>query len=315
MVELDAVVADELFEPALDRFRRLGLAVRMIMPADDPAVALLEGGGIAIRLVRRDARWPTDLEVPPLQPAWEVSRLADTGWGSGRAGMLYRDLLPSRQGGRYIASHIRIPDAGPVPDEVHFHNIHFQLIFCVAGWVRLVYEGQGADFVLAAGDCVLQPPGIRHRVLESSTGLEVVEVTCPAAHETWFDAELSLPTPSRREAFAGQRFVLHRAGAAMWQPWRAEEFQCRDTGIGTASGGVVGARVVRADAAAETPYAAHDGELQLWFVLDGAAEVTRRDSSPERLGRGDAVAIPAGIEHTLATGSSGCELLEVTAPA
>ena len=58
MVEIDAGVADELFEPALDRFRRLGLAVRMIMPADDPAVALLEGGGIAIRLVRGDTRWP-----------------------------------------------------------------------------------------------------------------------------------------------------------------------------------------------------------------------------------------------------------------
>ena len=110
--------------------------------------------------------------------------------------MLYRDLLPNRQGGRFIASHIRISDAGPVPDEVHYHNVQFQLIFCVAGWVRLVYQGQGEPFVLNAGDCVLQPPGIRHRVLESSGGSEVVEITCPAVHETWFDPELSLPTPA-----------------------------------------------------------------------------------------------------------------------
>jgi len=314
MVEIDAGVADEQFEPALDRFRRLGLAVRMIMPADDPAVALLERGGIAIRLVRGDARWPTDLEVPTLVPAWEVSRFSDTGWVSGRAGMLYRDLLPSRQGGRYIASHIRISDAGPVPDDVHFHNVRFQLIFCVAGWARLVYDGQGADFVLAAGDCVLQPPGIRHRVLESSAGLEVVEVTCPATHETWFDAELSLPTPDRRDVFGGQRFVLHRAAAATWQPWRAHGFECRDTGVGAATDGLVGARVVRAKATAQTPCATHDGELQLWFVLDGAVEVVRPDSSPERLARGDSVAVPAEMEHALET-TSGCELLEVTVPA
>jgi mannose-6-phosphate isomerase-like protein (cupin superfamily) len=161
---------------------------------------------------------------------------------------------------------------------------------------------------------VLQPPGIRHRVLECSGGLEVVEVTCPATHETWFDADLSLPTPNRRADFGGQRFVLHRAVEATWLPWRAEGFGCRDTGIGAASGGLVGARVVRARAAAETPYASHDGELQLWLVLDGDAEVVRRDSTPERLARSDAVAVPAGVEHALVT-NTGCELLEMTVPA
>ena len=30
--------------------------------------------------------------------------------------MHYRDLIPSRLGGSIIASHIRIPDGGPVPD-------------------------------------------------------------------------------------------------------------------------------------------------------------------------------------------------------
>ena len=220
------------------------------MPADDPAIALLEGSGMTIRLVSGDAEWPgSDVAMPPLVPAFELSRLADTGWGVGRAGMLYRDLLPSRQGGRFIASHIRIPDAGPVPDEVHFHNIRFQLIFCVAGWVRLVYEDQGDDFVLNAGDCVLQPPTIRHRVLESSGGLEVVELTCPAVHETWFDPEMSLPTPRQDRLFDGQRFVLHRAAEATWTPWHDGGFEYRDTGIGAATGGAAGARVVRAKAA------------------------------------------------------------------
>ncbi len=105
--------------------------------------------------------------------------------------------------------------------------------------------------------------GIRHRVLESSAGLEVVEVTCPAMHETWFDSERSLPTPDRRNEFDSQRFVLHRAAEASWQPWRAEGFECRDPGIGPASAGLVGVRVVRAEAAAAAPFATHDGELLL----------------------------------------------------
>ena len=91
---------------------------------------------------------------------------------------------PGRLGGRFIASHITIPAGGPVPDYVHYHDVRYQSIHCVRGWVRVVYEDQGPPFVLEAGDCVLQPPGIRHRVLESSPGLEVVEVGSPAAHPT-----------------------------------------------------------------------------------------------------------------------------------
>jgi mannose-6-phosphate isomerase-like protein (cupin superfamily) len=316
VIEIDAHAADGQFDAALERFRKAGFAVRMVMPADDPAVALLEGGGMTIRLVSGDAHWPAgEIAEPPLAPTFELSRLAETGWGVGRAGMLYRDLLPSRQGGRFIASHIRIPDAGSVSDEVHFHNIRFQLIFCVAGWVRLVYEDQGDEFILNAGDCVLQPPRIRHRVLESSGGLEVVEITCPAEHQTWFDPEMSLPTPRRERVFDGQWFVLHRAAEATWTPWRDIRFECRDTGIGAATGGVAGARVVRAAAsAAESTSMEHNGELQFWFVLSGEVALLRTDQSAERLGPGDAVAVPAGMAHKLVAGSAGCEFLEVTVP-
>src|SRR6185436_13024852 len=108
-------------------------------------------------------------------------------WTRGRAGMRYRDLIPGRQGGRFIASHIAIPEGGPVADYVHHHFVRVQLIYCHRGWVRVVYEDQGAPFMLEAGDCVLQPPGIRHRVLESSVGLEVIEIGSPAVHETFAD--------------------------------------------------------------------------------------------------------------------------------
>ena len=106
--------------------------------------------------------------------------------------MRYRDLVPDRQGGRFIASHIRIDAAGEVPDYVHYHRVHFQFLYCRRGRVRVVYEDQGPPFDFVAGDCILQPPGIRHRVLECSAGLEVVEVS-----STELDVKVYALAPSR----------------------------------------------------------------------------------------------------------------------
>ena len=200
---------------------RLGFKVRLIMPSDAPSVAVLRAHGCTLRLETAtdgapgparlrllckpallpagtpaqllgpdglvvdlvDAHAP--VAIPPEVQEFVLTRLGGPeSWGVGRAGMRYRDLIPTRQGGRFIASHIAIPDGGPVPDYVHYHRVRFQMIFCHRGWVRVVYEDQGEPFVLHAGDCVLQPPEIRHRVLESSPGLEVVELGCPAEHET-----------------------------------------------------------------------------------------------------------------------------------
>ena len=43
-----------------------------------------------------------------------------------------------------VASHIRVGTDGPVPDYVHFHRVQFQIIYCVRGWAKLVYEDAGA---------------------------------------------------------------------------------------------------------------------------------------------------------------------------
>ncbi|MEJ7721708.1 MAG: hypothetical protein WKF58_15315 [Ilumatobacteraceae bacterium] len=144
----------------------------------------------------------TDDDLPALDDALVISRPSAEPGPAGRAGMRYRDLIPARHGGRFIASHIVIPDGGPVPDYVHHHRIRFQVIVCAAGWVRVVYEDQGPPFVLEAGDCVLQPPGIRHRVLEASPGAEVVELSCPGEHETHVDHVLTLPNDDRQSAAA-----------------------------------------------------------------------------------------------------------------
>ena len=76
---------------------------------------------------------------------------------------------------------------------------------------------------------------------------EVIEIGCPAEHMTAVDHDLALPTPELRPArdFGGQRFVRHIAGDASYAPWHRRGFECRDTGIGDATGGLGGVRVVR----------------------------------------------------------------------
>ncbi len=300
--------------------RRLGFRVDMIVPADAPKTAVISGQGLKLRL-ETGAAQVASADSTVDSRSFIISHLgANDSWKVGRAGMQYRDLIPGRLGGRFIASHIRIPDGGETPDYAHYHKALFQMIYCKAGWVRVVYEDQGAPFTLEAGDCVLQPPEIRHRVLESSPGLEVIEIGCPAVHETWADHKIQLPTPQvlPERLFGGQRFTRHRANAAQWAPWRHDGFEARDTGIAAATNGLAGARVVRAKAAVMASADGHAGEFLFLFVLQGELSLDSRAQGNHSLQvamqAGDSCVIPAGLSYTLQA-SADLELLEVSLPA
>lgn len=280
------------------------------------ARTLIAPGGARIELAVAEP----PVTLPPLAPSLVVSRPDRGTFAEGRAGMRYRDLIPDRQGGRFIASHIQIERGGPVPDYVHFHRVHLQMIFCHRGWVRVVYEDQGPPFELREGDAVLQPPGIRHRVLESSAGLEVVEIGAPAEHETHADHDLALPTAAVRpdRDFGGQRFVRHQAAAANWQPWRADGFEARDLGIADATAGIASAHVAR-PTGGSAPAPALDldrpGDLLFLFIHRGAATLRRAEGSL-LLPEGSSAVIPrTATEIRLAGGTPDLEILEVRVPA
>jgi quercetin dioxygenase-like cupin family protein len=225
--------------------------------------------------------------------------------------MRYRDLIPDRQGGRYIASHIRIPDGGPVPDYVHFHAIQFQLIYCYRGWVRVVYEDQGEPFVMQAGDCVLQPPRIRHRVLEASAGLEVVEIGAPAVHATHVDHDRALPTQELRtdRDYDGQRFVRFEASSARFSPSRFTGFDACELGIAPATRGLASVHVLRARAPGRLSVQ-HGAELLFHFVLRGQLTL----DGEHRLAAADAFTLPARRPFVWSDASPDLELLQVALP-
>lgn len=282
-----------------------GFRLDSIYPANDPHTAKLSRGDEAVRLTTRPGSTAPSDVLPPFIPEFVLTRAAGH-TGEGRAGMLYRDLIPGRLGGRYIASHITMPNGGVVADWVHYHRVAFQLIAVRRGWVRVVYEDHGEPFVMEAGDMVLQPPLIRHRVLESSPGLEVIEVGAPALHETFAEHRLELPNgfgPDRM--FGSQRFMRHVASGAPWTPFGGSE--ARETALSDATAGLAQARIVRGDAIDFRP---HEGELVFGFVIDGSARL--EFAGPHELQSGDAFVIPPGEPWTIDDASDDFRLLHVT---
>ncbi len=331
--------------------QQLGFRLDSIMPADNPRLAQLSGHGLQLRLDSNFSGSPgtlrigtedsdTDtslmapngtriefeparlpLVIPELQPALAIQPMTDDPgvWQTGRAGMHYRDLIPDRQGGRFIASHIRIPEGGPVPDNVHYHAIRFQMIYCYRGWVRLVYEGQGEPFIMTAGDCVLQPPLIRHRVLEACDGLEVIEIGSPAEHITGLDHSMKLPGihyPPGHD-FSGQRYHMYRAAAAVWQADHSTGLLSSSFGLADATSGLAEARILRATDSLRPAanWLTHEQELAFWFVLDGSLELQLPHLPVTELSAGDALVIPAGMPYLFKRYSADLQLLETSLPA
>jgi len=336
----------------IDFFSNLDFRLDQIFPSDDPKVAIMSGHGICIRVDKDSKCNPAELHIltdqpenfndgkieleapngstikffprthqlhtPTTQHKFEVRKLTNNdSWVIGRAGMLYRDLIQDRLGGSIIASHINIQEGGPVPDMVHYHTIGFQLIYCYSGWVKLVYEDQGPPFILEAGDCVTQPPEIRHQVLEASDNLEVIEIGVPASHMTTIDHEMELPTnkyrPDRR--FQGQQFCHHIASKANWKKWRIPGFEYRETGINEAAGGIASVHVARTkEGEIKKTLTSHNADILFTFVMHGSLKLLAKGHPDSELKTGDAFVIPPNLKYQMLDFSADLELLEVSLP-
>ena len=297
------IVCEDL-NRGIDDLRRQGFRLDVIYPADGPTSALLSRDGELVQLAIAGAVPPTDA-LPPFGPASILTR-SGASPDAGRAGMLYRDLIPGRLGGRYIASHITIPEGGPVDDWVHHHRVAVQMIVVRRGWVRVVYQDQGDPFVMEAGDLVVQPPGIRHRVLESSTGLEVVEISAPALHETFADHDLALPNGAAAgREYGGQHFLRHVAADIPWRP--VEGLEVQETAVASVTGGIAAARTIRPGTASEAGFDGHEGELVFGFVMEGRARMNGAELCPA-----DAFTILPGDAWRIESMTPDFRLLHVT---
>ena len=329
------VVSSPSFAKGVTFFRdELGFTLEKITPSENPSLAVFSGDGINICLdktiqaapvtlrVSTDNKdllgiekigpngtkviyelAPSTVNIPTLQQASvDINEVDKAHWTIGRAGMKYRNLLP-KGSWDYVASHIQIPGSGKVPDWVHYHDAQFQVIYCCKGSAKLVYEDQGQPFIFNEGDCVLQPPHIRHQVLESYEDLEVVEIATPLQHSTYSDHEMKLPNdtfdPDRN--FQGQNFIWSRSSDRVWHHGSSDSnlsHEISATGIDQASAQRGNVRVLRPVKTDQTPMPVvpfpekdtHD--FVLWFVLDGTAFFERSNGAAlQRVSESDAITL------------------------
>jgi mannose-6-phosphate isomerase-like protein (cupin superfamily) len=103
-----------------------------------------------------------------------------------RAYAQYRDLgIADATHGLARAHVIRL--IGPCdPAEVsklHYHDVEFQMVYVLKGWVKTYMEGVG-ETTFQVGSSWTQPPKIRHLILDYSDDVELLEVILPADFET-----------------------------------------------------------------------------------------------------------------------------------
>ena len=97
----------------------------------------------------------------------------------------YRDLGIAAASGGLCQAHV-IRMLSPCTDEVrkrHAHEPELQLIYVLQGWVKNEFEGEGVQ-MMSEGSCWLQPPGIKHTVLDYSADAELLEIIVPADFKT-----------------------------------------------------------------------------------------------------------------------------------
>jgi hypothetical protein len=103
-----------------------------------------------------------------------------------RAYAQYRDLgIVEASNGLARAHVIRL--MGPCdPAEVsklHYHDVEFQMVYVLKGWVKTYMEGVG-ETTFQIGSSWTQPPKIKHLIMDYSDDVELLEVILPADFAT-----------------------------------------------------------------------------------------------------------------------------------
>jgi mannose-6-phosphate isomerase-like protein (cupin superfamily) len=97
----------------------------------------------------------------------------------------YRDLGVADATKGFVRAHVIRMVPPCIPDVVskpHYHEVQFQMIYVLKGWMKGEYDGEVVTF--KQGSCWLQPPKIKHTVLGYSDDCELLEIIVPADFDT-----------------------------------------------------------------------------------------------------------------------------------
>ncbi|MGB7119147.1 MAG: cupin [Bradyrhizobium sp.] len=98
----------------------------------------------------------------------------------------YRDLGVAEASSGVARAHV-IRLIGPCEPEVvsklHFHDVDFQMVYVLKGWVKTYMEGVG-ETTFQTGSSWTQPSRIKHLIMDYSDDVELLEVILPAEFRT-----------------------------------------------------------------------------------------------------------------------------------
>jgi len=97
----------------------------------------------------------------------------------------YRDLGMSKASNGLLQAHVirLVPPCDPkVVSKRHYHDVDVQMIYVLKGWIKGEYDGQVVT--MREGTAWLQPPRIKHTVLDYSDDCELLEIVLPAEFKT-----------------------------------------------------------------------------------------------------------------------------------
>jgi quercetin dioxygenase-like cupin family protein len=139
----------------------------------------------ARRTVKTKARAQTHAKRRPQK--FTVSHHREEDFDSGlRSYATYRDLGLAPATGGLVQAHVIRMIPPFKPEEVstpHYHDVDFQMVYVLKGWMTTEFEGEGTH-TFHAGSCWIQPPKIKHTVLGYSDDCELLEIVLPADFET-----------------------------------------------------------------------------------------------------------------------------------
>jgi len=103
-----------------------------------------------------------------------------------RAYAQYRDLGVAEASQGLARAHVIRLIGACNPAEVsklHFHDVDFQMVYVLKGWVKTYMEGQG-ETLMKEGSSWTQPPRIKHLIMDYSDDVELLEIILPAEFKT-----------------------------------------------------------------------------------------------------------------------------------
>lgn len=234
-----------------------------------------------------------------------------------RSFLHYRDAGLSRAtGGLMSATHIRATEGGTGTTGWHSHDLDFQLVYVLKGWVEVALP-EGGTLRLEAGSCMHVPGRMDHNELSFSPDYEVLEIKAPGDGFETYVGRGAAPAHPPRPGYVSELVISHDGPTAFKAGDGPRAFlSYRDVGVTDATARRVNINIVKMTQAGDesTGWHYHTLSCQYIYVLKGWTKVAVEGEGEFLLKAGDAMTIPHGRKHDVPGFSADFTVFELNIP-